>query len=72
MSAKRDEKTCSSCRAVVTKTQDELGHPSFSVISGTDPSGCVIPVAPSTSVAQCWRDGICPCCGTPNLGNQGR
>ena len=31
MNAKRDEKTCSSCGAVVIDTDQELGHSSFSL-----------------------------------------
>jgi hypothetical protein len=71
MNAKRDEKNCSSCGAVIINTERELGHSSFSVSSGTSSSGH-LSVVPSTDVAKCWRDGICPCCGMPNLGNQGR
>ena len=71
MNAKREEKSCSSCGAVVINTEQELGNPSFAVTSGKDSNGCVVPVVPSTSVGQCWHDGICPCCGMPNLGNRG-
>lgn len=57
------KKTCRSCDAVITKT----GSHAFSVTSDRDSNGCAMPVAPSTDVAQCWRDGICPCCGAPGL-----
>jgi hypothetical protein len=70
MNTKRDEKTCSSCGAVVVNTERELGYPSFSVTPSINSNG-YLPVAPSTGVAQCWDDGICPRCGMPNLGNQG-
>ena len=71
MNAKHDEKTCSSCGAVVTNTEQELGYTSFLVTPSINSSGH-LSVVPSTDVAQCWNDGICPRCGMPNLGNQGR
>ncbi len=61
------KKTCSSCGATLTDTEATVGHSSFSVTSGTDSSGCDTWAAPSTDLAQCWRDGICPCCGSPGL-----
>ena len=54
MNAKRDEKTCSSCGAVVTNTEQELGYPSFSVTPSTNSSG-YLPVVPSTDVAPTAR-----------------
>jgi hypothetical protein len=70
MNAKRDEKRCSSCGAVVLNTEQELGYPSFSVTSGKDSNGCQIPVS-SSLLAECWRDGDCPCCGMRKLESQG-
>lgn len=52
-------KKCSSCGAVVEKTDQ------WKVVAGRDSDGCNLP--PVLDLQQSWNSGICPCCQKATL-----
>jgi hypothetical protein len=59
-------KKCSLCGAEVTYD----GTNGCSVVCGKDENGCSLPAHPDPlgiGVKECWKQGVCPCCGQPTL-----